>query len=202
MLLYLLKNGSALKILALLLYRQMEEQLYIAVTSTDWINNSYDSELWMYRDAMAPVQLTRTSKNNSTTARFTPNSGFISFLADRGEKTQLFIISVHGGEAMQVTKDEDGINSYEWSPDGSKIAYTKAEQDSKKDKTIKERFGAFGVEGEEYKQNHLWLLNFHYDSIVWAGQMPCYTVKKDSAKTNSVNKIKGQECFTLPVAKK
>ncbi len=173
-----------------------------SVTSTDWTNNSYDSELWMSRDGQTPVQLTRTSKNNSTAARCAPNNQFISFLADRGEKTQLYIIYVHGGEAMQVTKDEDGINSYEWSPDGSKIAYVKAEQDSKKDKTTKERFGAFGVEGEEYKQSHLWLLNFHYDSIVWAGQVPCYTVKRDSTKTDSLNKIKGQECFALPVAKK
>jgi dipeptidyl aminopeptidase/acylaminoacyl peptidase len=157
-----------------------------SVSSTDWTNNSYDTELWMSRDGEAPVQLTRTSKNNSTAARFTPNSQFISFLADRGEKTQIYIISVRGGEAMQVTKDEDGINSYEWSPDGNKIAYVKTEQDSKKDKTIKDRFGAFGIEGEEYKQSHLWLLNFHYDSIVMAGQVPCYNVKKDSAKTDSV----------------
>ncbi|MDQ3683581.1 MAG: S9 family peptidase, partial [Bacteroidota bacterium] len=178
-----------------------------AVGSTDWANNSYDNELWMSRDDEAPVQLTRTNKNSSSGARFTPDSRFVSFLADRGEKTQLFIISVFGGESMQVTKDEDGINGYEWSPDGSKIVYVKAEQDSKKDKTTKERFGAFGVEGEEYKQNHLWMLNFHYDSIVLAGQVPCYTPKADSTKKDSIKKetttkIKGQECIALPVAKR
>ena len=178
-----------------------------SVGSTDWSNNAYDNELWMSRDSEASVQLTRTNKNSTSGARFTPDSRFVSFLADRGEKTQLFIISVFGGEAMQVTKDEDGINGYEWHPDGSKIVYVKAEQDSKKDKTLKERFGAFGVEGEEYKQNHLWLLNFHYDSIVLAGQVPCYTTKVDSTKKDSIKKeaatkIKGQECFTLPVAKR
>jgi len=178
-----------------------------AVGSTDWANNSYDNELWMSRDSEASVQLTRTNKNSTSGARFTPDSRFVSFLADRGEKTQLYIISVFGGEAMQVTKDEDGINGYEWHPDGSKIVYVKAEQDTKKDKTLKERFGAFGVEGEEYKQNHLWLLNFHYDSIVLAGQVPCYTTKVDSTKKDSIKKeaatkIKGQECFTLPVAKR
>ncbi len=178
-----------------------------SVGSTDWANNSYDNELWMSRDGEAPVQLTRTNKNSSSGARFTPDSRFVSFLADRGEKTQLYIISVFGGESMQVTKDEDGINGYEWSPDGSKIVYVKAEQDSKKDKTTKERFGAFGVEGEEYKQNHLWLLNFHYDSIVLAGQVPCYppkadSTKKDSIKKETTTKIKGQECIALPVAKR
>ena len=172
-----------------------------SVSSTDWANNSYDTELWMSRDGEAPLQLTRTAKNNSSSARFTPDSKFISFLADRGEKTQLYIISVHGGEAMQVTKDEDGIGNYDWNNDGTKIAYTKAEPESKKDKTIKDRFGAFGVEGEEYRQSHLWLLNFHYDSILLAGQVPCYPVKKDSANKDTT-KIKGQECFSLPVAKR
>src|SRR4030095_10765441 len=171
-----------------------------SVTSTDWENNSYDIELWMSRDGSDPIQLTRTAKNSSTTPRFTPDNKFVSFLADRGEKSQIYIISVNGGEAMQVTKDEDGINSYEWSPDGSKILYAKSEADTKQDKTIKERFGAFGVEGEEYKQTHLWLLNFSYDSISLAGQTPCYPVKQDSSNTGSLNKMEKRECYTLPVA--
>jgi dipeptidyl aminopeptidase/acylaminoacyl peptidase len=171
-----------------------------SVTSTDWANNSYDTELWMSRDGSDPVQLTRTAKNSSTTPRFTPDNKFVSFLADRGEKSQIYIISVNGGEAIQVTKDEDGINSYEWSPDGSKILYAKSEADTRQDKTIKERFGAFGVEGEEYKQTHLWLLNFSYDSILLAGQMPCYPITKDSSNTDSLNKLRKQECYTLPVA--
>jgi dipeptidyl aminopeptidase/acylaminoacyl peptidase len=171
-----------------------------SVTSTDWTNNSYDTELWMARDGGEPVQLTRTPKNSSTSARFTPDSKFVSFLADRGDKNQVYIISVNGGEAIQVTKDEDGINSYEWNPDGSKILYAKSAADTKQDKTIKERFGAFGVEGEEYKQTHLWLLNFSYDSILLAGQTPCYTEKKDSSSTDSLNKNKKQECYSLPVA--
>ena len=128
------------------------------VGTTDWSNNSYDSELWMVREGQTPLQLTRTAKGSSFGARFTPDSRFVSFLADRGDKTQLYIISVYGGEALQVTKDEDGIGNYEWNPEGTRIAYTKADPDSKKEKTVKERFGAFGIEGAEYKQTHLHLL--------------------------------------------
>lgn len=176
--------------------------LVYSVGSTDWTNNTYDSELWMSRDAGEPIQLTRTPKGSSFSPRFTPDNRFISFLADRGDKTQLYLIAVQGGEAIQVTKDEDGVGSYEWSPDGTKIVYVKSEQESKIDKTVKERFGAFGVEGEEYRQNHLWLLNFNYDSIVLAGQVPCYPAKMDTGKTDTAKKIKGQDCYTLPVAKR
>lgn len=174
-----------------------------SVTSTDWTANSYDTELWMSRNGGQPVQLTRTTRGSSSGARFTPDSRFVSFLADRGDKTQLYLIDVNGGEAMQVTRDEDGIGSYDWSPDGTRIVYSKPSADTKTDKTIKDRFGAFGVEGEEYKQTHLWLLNFHLDSIILAGQVPCYSVKKDTtAKADSLQKARGQECVTLPVAKK
>jgi len=162
------------------------------VTSTDWTENSYDTELWMVKEGEAPVQLTRTNKGSSGNSAFTPDGKFISFVADRGNKRQIYIISVNGGEALQVTKDEDGIGGYSWSPDGTKILYSKSQPKTKKDKTKEERFGAFGVEGEEYQQTHLWLLNFNYDTILLAGQLPCYSSKDSSKKS---------DCVSLPVAK-
>ncbi|HEU4471544.1 MAG TPA: DPP IV N-terminal domain-containing protein, partial [Flavisolibacter sp.] len=173
-----------------------------SINSADWASNSYDSEIWMVRDGGEPFQLTRTAKGSSTAARFTPDSRFVSFLADRGDKTQLYIISVAGGEALQVTRDEDGIGSYEWSPDGRRIAYVKTDPESKRDKTVKERFGAFGVEGEEYRHSHLWMIDFHYDSVVMAGQLPCYGSKKDTVQADSLKTSPAQACFSLPVAKR
>ncbi len=108
-----------------------------STNSTDWANNSYDSELWMSRDGGEPIQLTRTTKGNSTSAQFTPDSKFVSFLADRGEKNQIYIIAVNGGEAIQVTKDEDGINSYQWSYDGNRIVYVNRKKKVKKIKPLK-----------------------------------------------------------------
>jgi len=161
--------------------------------STDWAENAYDTELWMVKEGEAPVQLTRTNKGSSGNSAFTPDGKFISFVADRGNKRQIYIISVNGGEALQITKDEDGIGGYSWSPDGKQIVYSKTQPKSKKDKTKEEYYGAFGIEGEEYQQTHLWLLNFNYDSILLAGQLPCYT-SKDS--TNNKN-----DCVSLPVGK-
>lgn len=172
------------------------------LTSTDWAANNYDTELWLSRDGHAPIQLTRTAKGSSSNPRFSPDGRWVSFLADRGEKTQLFIIAVSGGEAMPVTREEEGITAYEWSPSGNEIAYTKTEGESKKEKTIKERYGAFAIEGEEYKLTHLWLLPFHYDSILLAGQVPCYGGKADSAKGDPAATSKAADCVSLPQAKR
>ena len=165
-----------------------------AITSTDWGSNGYDTELWLSQEGNEPFQLTRTIKGGSSSAGFTPDNKYVSFLADRGDKTQLYIIPVNGGEALQITKDEDGIGGYDWSPNGKQIVYTKSEPDSKRDKAFKDRYGAFAVEGEEYKLTHLWLLNYNYDSIILAGQYPCYTSKDSS--------IKNPECYKIPAAKK
>jgi dipeptidyl aminopeptidase/acylaminoacyl peptidase len=168
------------------------------VTSTDWSNNSYDTELWIVKNNEEPIQLTRTSKSSSTGAAFTPDGKYVSFLANRGDKNQLYIIAVAGGEAIQVTNDPDGVGNYEWHPDGSKIVYSKSQPESKLEKDTKERYGAFAVEGEEYRQNHLWLLPFHYDSVFMAGQLPCYNNKKDST-VSAVPKV--SDCVALPKAK-
>lgn len=169
---------------------------YIAytLTSTDWTSNGYDSEIWLSKEGGTPIQLTRTSKGSSSSPAFTPDNQFISFLSDRGEKTQLYLIPVDGGEALQITKDEDGIGGYEWSPNGRQLVYTKADPDSRKEKTVKERYGAFAVEGEEHKLSHLWLLPFNYDSVLLAGLYPCYTGKDSSNRK--------PDCYKIPVAKK
>jgi len=140
--------------------------IIFTVRTTDWINNTYDNELWISHEGQVPIPLTRTLKGSSMQPRFTPDSRFVSFLADRGEKTQLFIISIYGGEALQVTKEEEGLINYEWHPAGNMIAYSRPDPETKKAKVTKDKLGSFAVEGEPTRYNHLWLLRFNYDSLL------------------------------------
>ena len=59
------------------------------VTSTDWKENAYDVEIWLCEKGRPPFQLTRTSKGSSTSPQWSPDSKFIAFLADRGDKSQI-----------------------------------------------------------------------------------------------------------------
>ncbi len=169
-----------------------------SVTSTDWADNQYNSELWLAKanESSKGFQLTRTSKGSSNTARFSPDGKWISFLADRGNKRQIFIISPIGGEAMPITSETEDIDNYKWSNDGLQIAFTKNNAEDKKEKNTKERYGGFDVEDEGFRQNSLWLINFNYDSIAKAGVLPCYNSKQDSGKLEKTNAC---AVFTKPV---
>jgi dipeptidyl aminopeptidase/acylaminoacyl peptidase len=166
-----------------------------SITSTDWADNQYNTELWLTGASGMDkgFQLTRTNKGSSTSARFSPDGKWISFLADRGNKKQIYIISPSGGEAMPITSELQDIDNYRWSHDGKYIAYTKNNSEDKKEKIIRERYGAFDVEDQGFKQNSLWLIHFDYDSISQAGGLPCYTTKQDSSKEGKSN-----SCPTLP----
>lgn len=41
-----------------------------------------------------------------------------------GGRNQIFVVSPDDGEAVQLTKAENGVNEYAWSRDGRRIAYT------------------------------------------------------------------------------
>nr|MBP6796363.1 PD40 domain-containing protein [Saprospiraceae bacterium] len=165
-----------------------------SVTSTDWKENSYDTEYWLINKEGKPFQITRTTKGNSNGAKWSPDSKWIAFLADRGNKNQIYLLSVDGGEAFFITNEADGINSFDWSPNGKELLITKTEAESKKDKEQKDRYGAFGMEGTEYKQVHLWIIPFNIDSIELAGMYPCYA--------DSVSDKSKLPCFSLPKAKR
>ena len=134
------------------------------VTSTDWKDNTYDTEIWLAKKGAAPFQLTRTVKGSSTSPKWSPDSKWIAFLADRGDKSQIYMISIDGGEASPLTKEEEGINAFSWNPNRWQIAFTKNDPDSKAVKSTKDRYGAFGEEGKEYKLSHLWMITLAKDS--------------------------------------
>jgi dipeptidyl aminopeptidase/acylaminoacyl peptidase len=56
---------------------------------------------------------------------WSPDGKQIAFLSNRGDKPQIYIIPVDGGEARSLTAMKQGVGSPPvWSPDGKWIAYT------------------------------------------------------------------------------
>ena len=138
------------------------------VTSADWEANRYDTEIWLMREGQEAVQLTRTKDGSSAqygggpyqwdSPKWSPDGKWLSFAADRGNKRQVHLMSINGGEAWALTKAAEGVRAFEWAPDGKSIAFTQTEKESEADKKKKEEFGAFAVEDADYRMSHLWIV--------------------------------------------
>jgi dipeptidyl aminopeptidase/acylaminoacyl peptidase len=154
-----------------------------SVQSIDWGDNRYDNEIWISKENRKPFQLTNTQKNNSSGASFSPDGNWIAFLADRGNKTQIYVMRLDGGEAIQVTKEDESISSFEWHPSGSKFIFLKSEKDDKTKKEREKRYGAYETDDKEFTLSHLWQIDFK-PWLPDASERPCYETI-DSLKTKS-----------------
>ena len=153
------------------------------VSTTDWAENRYDTEIWLVREGEAPFQLTRTQEGNSSGLAWSPDGQWISFLADRGDKQQVFVIRPNGGEAQAITDVDEGIGTYHWSPDSKRIGFTSSEPESEAKKDRTERFGAFEEEDAEFNNAHLWVVDVVTDLWPSPAEAPC-SVQNDE-ETNS-----------------
>jgi dipeptidyl aminopeptidase/acylaminoacyl peptidase len=61
-----------------------------------------------------------------------------------------------GGEAAQLTTEENGVGQFDWSPDGSSIVFVSSGPETKARKDRKEKYGDFAIIGGDYTLNHLW----------------------------------------------
>src|SRR5699024_5601 len=97
-----------------------------------------------------------------TMPKWSPNNASIAFLSNRDDKTQIWLLSIHGGEAKPVTNADEGVSEFAWSPDGKTIVYTA------KEKTQRENEDVTVITRLRYKSNgegfidgytHIWTLN-------------------------------------------
>jgi len=91
----------------------------------DW---EYHTHLWLAATdgSGAPRQLTRGARSNTDPA-WSPDGQRLAFVRGSGvpgEKTQVFVLSLAGGEAQAWTKLDTGAANPRWSPDGKRLLFT------------------------------------------------------------------------------
>src|SRR5579883_1401911 len=99
------------------------------VTSADEKRNRRESQIWLIpRDGSKPGQ-PLTSGPSSRNPRWSPNGQSIAFLSVRpsagtpghSDKPQVYLLSMSGGEARRLTDLENGVEAFQWSPDGDRM---------------------------------------------------------------------------------
>jgi dipeptidyl aminopeptidase/acylaminoacyl peptidase len=98
--------------------------LVVAVGRMDLEANEYRSDLWLVpADGSAPPRRFTSGKRDAR-PRLSPDGRLLAFLrAGEGEKPQLHVMPVDGGEPRRVCEHPIGVESFAWSPDSNRIAY-------------------------------------------------------------------------------
>jgi dipeptidyl aminopeptidase/acylaminoacyl peptidase len=109
------------------------------VATPDLDANRNATNLWMAPAAGGEaIQLTRTGKDSSP--KWSPDGKAIAFLSARSGDSQVYLLSMDGGEAHPLTKLSTGADLVKWSPDGKTIAFTSSVYpDCKDDECNKKR---------------------------------------------------------------
>ena len=93
------------------------------VATPDMDANRNASNIWLVPTKGGDaIQLTQSGKDTSPV--WSPDGRTIAFLSARGSESQVYLLSMEGGEPQKLTKLSTGADIVKWSPDGKTIAFT------------------------------------------------------------------------------
>jgi dipeptidyl aminopeptidase/acylaminoacyl peptidase len=93
------------------------------VSTPDLDANRAVSNIWIMPTAGGTsLQLTQSGHDSSPV--WSPNGKMLAFLSSRSGDSQVYLLSMDGGEAKPLTHLSTGADIVKWSPDGKTIAFT------------------------------------------------------------------------------
>ncbi|GIV95853.1 MAG: putative peptidase YuxL [Herpetosiphonaceae bacterium] len=136
----------------------------------------YRSAIYLIEEPGArPKRLTYGHQGRDTTPRWSPDGTRLAFLSTRGgEKAQIYLLELNGGEARRLTGFSSGVKELAWRPDGQAIAFVSRGHRSKNEREIEKlrdeliterlpfKFDNIGLLPDE--RAHIWLLELDGES--------------------------------------
>jgi dipeptidyl aminopeptidase/acylaminoacyl peptidase len=96
-----------------------------SVATPDMDANRNASNVWVVpATGGAAIQLTQSGHDSAPA--WSPDSKTLAFISSRDGNSQVYILSMEGGESHAITHIASGADLVEWSPDGTTVAFTSA----------------------------------------------------------------------------
>ena len=110
------------------------------------------------RHASSPsARRARTRRNGRPTDARSPSSPHAGPATD--VKTQIWVLPMDGGEAYQLTTSKENVTGFEWSKDGSRIAFLAVDTLPKTDEAKTARKDDPQVFEDNFRLSHAWVID-------------------------------------------
>jgi prolyl oligopeptidase len=135
------------------------------VTSTDWKEDCYVKELWLY-DVLSNKheQIVGKHEDYMGSAKWSPDGKLLAMLLKTGGKkdgtNQIYVIDIDSMEKNQISYHEKGVKDYIWSPDSKGFYYVSTSPNAKKKEERDKKYGKFTYIDEDKTNNCLFYLEF------------------------------------------
>jgi len=140
----------------------------VVVSRPDYEQNRFNAELVLINVASRKRSVLTQEKFAVSSPRWSPDGNQLAFISKVGQgkdaTNQIFLLSMIGGDAKQITKAPKGVQHFAWSPNSVDIAYA-AVNEPKNKKEIEKGFTAFEIAnndmfvGNQPMPAHIWLVN-------------------------------------------
>lgn len=98
------------------------KKLVFAIKKVNQKKNQYKSPIYLKIAGKSGYKQFTAGAHMDTAPQFSPSGEYLAFLSSRAEKgIQVFIMSIDGGEAFQVTEFPQGVLGFTWSHDSKLI---------------------------------------------------------------------------------
>lgn len=88
-----------------------------------------EEQLWLLEIASGQSHQLTFGRHCNQTPQWSPDGKSLAFLSTRGDKPQIYLLAVDGGEARQLTHFKQGVSGgLAWSPDGQQLAFSAGPQ--------------------------------------------------------------------------
>ena len=138
--------------------------VFFSKSELDWGNNKRKMKYFMI-PASGGEAWQYIGDAGGSSFQFSPDGKYLSFKRKVDKNSQIFIMRLSGGEAIQLTHHKNSVDSYKWSTDASQIFFT-AEEPMSEEEQKEYDLGddaVFIFEGpngrEEARWRNLWVFN-------------------------------------------